>query len=89
MNRVPGEKRKLSGVIWKALAEKGKIATIIGLALALPFNAWVLWMFFSGLPVSEDSLWTMAIMNAVGMFWFMLPSSIVLKSKVMVLEVKD
>ncbi len=74
---------------WEIIAEKGKIATLIGFFLASPFNVWVLIKFFTGAVVTTDSLWTVSIMNGVAMVWFILPSSISLKSDKFTLEIKD
>ncbi len=66
--------------LWKLLAEKGKIATVIGLLLSLPANGLALWSLFFDKNLSHDQLWQIVIINAIGMVWFILPSKISIKS---------
>ncbi len=75
--------------LWKLMADKGKIATIIGFCLSSPFNIWALWSFFSGSGATEDQLWTIAIINGIAMIWFILPSKILIEGKGVKIEVTD
>lgn len=68
------------GKLWKLLAEKGKIATVIGFCLSAPVNGFALWSLFTDIQLSESQLWQIVIINAVGMVWFILPSEITIKS---------
>lgn len=65
---------------WKLLAEKGKIATIIGFCLSAPANGLALWSLFRNVNLSEDQLWQIIILNVIGITWFILPSKISIKS---------
>lgn len=75
--------------IWELIAEKGKIATLIGFFLSSPFNCWALWAFFTGEGATENQLWTVAIINGIAMIWFILPSKIVIEGKGIKIEVTD
>lgn len=75
--------------MWKLLAEKGKIATLIGLLLALPSNIWFLWKFFHLSELSVSTLESLAIINGLAMFWFMMPSTIKIVSKALTIEIID
>ncbi|MCP4393976.1 MAG: hypothetical protein GY804_06900 [Alphaproteobacteria bacterium] len=75
--------------LWEALAEKGKIATIIGFLFALPANGWAVYKLYNEELVTIDQLWVVIAINIIGMFWFMLPSEISIKSSKFQLIVKD
>jgi hypothetical protein len=75
--------------MWKLLAEKGKISTIIGLVLSFPINGYALFAFFTKTALTQDQLWQIVIVNAVGMVWFILPSTIRIKGKGFEVEVID
>lgn len=64
---------------WNLLAEKGKIATLIGLCLSAPVNGFAIVSLFGDIQLSEAQLWQMVIINAIGMVWFILPSEISIK----------
>ena len=66
--------------LWKLLAEKGKIATLIGFFLSAPVNGFALYSLFWNKNLSESQLWQIVIINAIGMVWFILPSEISIKS---------
>ncbi len=75
--------------MWRLLKEKGKIATIIGFLLSFPVNFWALICLFSGSIVTENQLWQIVIINAVGMVWFILPSKIIIEGKGIKIQVED
>lgn len=66
--------------LWNLLAEKGKIATIIGVVLSMPVNSYALYSLFTNSNLSESQLWQIVIINSIGMIWFILPSEITIKS---------
>lgn len=66
--------------LWKLLAEKGKLATIIGFFFASPANAWALYKLYRGAIVTIDQLWVVIIINSISIIWFILPSEISIKS---------
>ncbi len=75
---------------WDILAEKGKIATVIGFIFAIPANGWATWQLYRGNMVTIDQLWIVVIMNSIAIFWFILPSEISIKSgKGLEIIVKD
>ncbi len=75
--------------LWNYIAEKGKIATIIGFFFALPANIWAVLKLWGEEIVTIDQLWVVIAINIIGMFWFMLPSEISIKSSKFQLVVKD
>lgn len=75
--------------LWGILAEKGKLATLIGFGLTFPVNCWSMVAFFSGWNVPEAKLWQIVIINAVGMVWFILPSKIIIEGKGIKIQVED
>lgn len=66
--------------LWKLLAEKGKLATLIGFFLACPANGWALYKLYKGAIVTMDQLWVVVIINSIAIVWFILPSEISIKS---------
>lgn len=80
------ERRRL----WDLLGEKGKIATVIGIGLSAPFNARALMIFFTN-PDSYTTpfLTALAVANAIGMVWFILPSKISIKGGKFEIVVED
>ena len=76
--------------IWKALKEKGKLATIIGFIFAIPANGWAIFKLYNGAIVTIDQLWTVVIINSIAIVWFILPSEISIKSaKGLEIVIKD
>ena len=76
--------------LWNSLAEKGRIATLIGFGLTFPVNGWSMVAFFSDWNVPEAKLWQIVIINAVGMVWFILPSKIIIESgKGLKIQIED
>lgn len=73
---------------------KGILATLIGLAIAAPVNIRMLYLFFT-LPLDGKTeipsglLWIAAIMNGIAMVWFILPSVIIFKSKILEIRIED
>lgn len=67
--------------ITNILAEKGKLATLLGFFFAMPVNGWGIWKLYTGALVTVDQLWVIVILNSVSLFWFILPSEISIKSK--------
>lgn len=77
-------------MIWKALKEKGKLATIIGFIFAIPANGWAILKLYKGAIVTIDQLWTVVIINSIAIVWFILPSEISIKSsKGLEIVIKD
>ncbi len=74
---------------WNILAEKGKIATIIGFLFACPANVWAVWKLYRKVMVTIDQLWVVVAINIIGMMWFILPSKISIKSTKFQLTVED
>ena len=76
--------------MWKLIAEKGKIATIIGFLLSIPVNGWAVYRLYNGSIVTIDQLWHVVILNSIAIVWFILPSEISIKSvKGLEIIVKD
>ena len=75
--------------LWNALDKKGRIATIIGLLFALPYNARFMWDFFHGVEYSRGQLEMVVIVNAIGWIWFILPSKITISGPKFNLTVED
>jgi hypothetical protein len=71
--------KKLFSAIWKGLGEKGKFATIIGTLFAAPYNVKFMIDFFGGVVYSYDQLLALAVVNGLGMVWFILPSKITIE----------
>jgi len=67
-------------MFWRALAEKGKLATIIGFLFAAPANGFALYRLYTGALVTIDQLWVIVIINSISIVWFVLPSEISIKS---------
>ncbi len=75
---------------WNLLAQKGKIATLMGLFLAMPVNFIFIFSFLSAGSVPDVSqLWFIGVVNGIGMFWFILPSSFELISKAFTIKMVD
>lgn len=74
---------------WKALAEKGKIATIIGAIMAVIVNSWAVYLLFSEKTVEENTFWMIIGLNIVSQLWFILPSKMKITGKLFNLEVED
>ena len=87
--------------LWIALAEKGRIATVIGTLLIVPVNIMFAVKFYALLKtVGMDQialtqgidrllLWAI-IANLIAMMWYMLPSSLIFKAgSIINLEIKD
>ena len=81
MNELLPEKTPLRTIIWKAIAEKGKFASLIGFFFAAPVNGWALYKLYNGLIVNIDQLWVVVVINAISIVWFILPSKISIKWK--------
>ncbi len=75
--------------LWKALENKGKIATLIGFLLSLPVNIKYIYLFFTGAIFTEDNLKAIIVINIVAMIWFILPSVIRIKSDKLTIEIED
>lgn len=75
--------------IWKGIGEKGKFATLIGLAFALPVNIRFTIAFFKGIEYSREGLENLVIMNAIAMLWFILPSRVSIKGGKFEIVVED
>ena len=76
-------------IIFKYLEKKGILATIMGLMFSFPINLRVAYCFFMEETMSDEQLMAACILNLIGMFWFMLPSVIVIKSKLFELRIED
>lgn len=74
---------------WKALAEKGKIATVLGTILSIIVNSWAVFLLFSEKKVDEDTFWMIIGLNIVAQLWFILPSKMKITGKLFNLEVED
>lgn len=81
--------KKFFATIWKGLGEKGKVATIIGLCFALPANVKFIVAFIQGVEYSRESLLNLAVLNAVAMVWFILPSRISIKGPKIEIIIED
>ena len=75
--------------LWQELDHKGRIATIIGILFALPYNARFMYHFFTGVFYSREGLETVIIVNVLAMIWFILPSKIIIKGPKFELIVED
>jgi integral membrane sensor domain MASE1 len=71
------------------LERKGIIATLIGLLFALPINIRIVYAFYKNIELSNGQLMTACVMNCIACVWFILPSAIIIKSKLMSIEIKD
>lgn len=79
----------IMSLIWGKLAEKGKIASLIGFLMAFPVNAVFVVMFFMDMSFSDDQLKTALIINAIAMTWFILPSKVRIDGKFIKVELED
>ena len=77
---------------------KGIMATLIGLAIAIPVNVIAIRIFASGNGkdvaeagafLSEGQLIALVIFNVLAMAWVILPSRIVIKSKIFEFIIED
>jgi len=64
--------------IIKLLEKKGVLATFIGLLISLPENMYLLYLFFTGEEWTSVMRDQALVMNMIGMFWFILPSKIII-----------
>ncbi len=71
------------------LEKKGILATLIGIMFAAPINAKLCYNFYRSISMTDGELKTAAVMNLIGMLWFMLPSVIEIKSKLFEVIIKD
>lgn len=74
---------------WTLLAEKGKIATLIGMAMSFPVNGKFMIDFFLGAPWGHELLTALAVINGVAMIWFILPSRLKITGPKISIEVED
>lgn len=75
--------------LWALLAEKGKLATLIGFFFMCPANGKFLYKLFLSIEMNNQELITFMIANAIGMFWFILPSKIKISGPKISIEVED
>ena len=68
---------------------KGILATMIGLVFAAPINIYVIISFYKNIELSKGQLWTAIILNGISIVWFILPSKIEIKSKILNLIIED
>lgn len=69
--------------------KKGIIASIIGFILALPVNAYTIYLFFADKGLSENQIDIFIWVNIVAWIWVILPSSITITGPKFTLEIKD
>lgn len=77
----PMIKVSIRSIIWKALAEKGKFASMLGFFFAAPANGWALYNVYNGLIVTLNQMYVVTLINAISIVWFILPSKISIKWK--------
>lgn len=75
--------------IWKMMGDKGKFATLIGLAFSVPANAHFLIAYFNDIVVSSASMENLLWMNAIGFMWFILPSRLTVKGPSIEISIED
>lgn len=75
--------------VWKELEHKGRIATVIGLVWALPFNIKTTIDWFSGIFYNHEQLYVVIVVNMLAMFWFILPSMLLIKGPKFEIRVED
>lgn len=80
---------KFLSLLWKGLGEKGKLATLIGWFLVLPINFNFMIDFFKGVMWENPALTSLAVINGIGMIWFILPSKISIKGPKIEIIVED
>ena len=68
---------------------KGILATLIGLAFAVPVNIRIMYLFYNNVDISKNQLWTACILNAIAMVWFILPSKFEIISKLFTVKIED
>jgi len=81
--------KKLIVKLWKALGEKGKVATIIGFLFAFPVNIKFVIDYFSGIFYSRGQMEMALVTNVLAMVWLILPSVISIHGPKISIEVKD
>lgn len=64
---------------WKALAEKGKIATILGAVVGLPAVFWLYYRLFFKEGINESELRTIVVIFTISIIYFILPSKFTAK----------
>ena len=74
---------------WTLLAEKGKLASVVGFFLAFPVNIRFVIDFYQGNVYDYNSLQTIVIINVIAMVWFILPSAIKMSAGKFNLEITD
>ncbi len=66
--------------LWNMLAEKGKIATIIGTIFSVPCVIWLyINLFFGDKIITESDMRVVMLIMGFSMMWFILPSKISMK----------
>ena len=75
--------------LWEKLAEKGKIASLLGFLMAFPVNTVFIMMFFTSKEFTEAQLKAALIVNSIAMVWFILPSKIEISGKIFNLKLED
>lgn len=60
--------------LWKALAEKGKIATILGALVGAPGVIWLYYRLFTDHGISDSEMRTVVMIFSVSIIYFILPS---------------
>lgn len=80
---------KVFSHLWTLLAEKGKIATIIGMCFICPINAKVVFDFFIGSDYTKEKLTQVVVYNIIAYAWFIMISYAKAKFGTFELEVKD
>ena len=64
---------------WKALAEKGKIATILGAVVGIPGVIWLYYRLFSEKGITEPEFRTLIGIFTISIIYFILPSKFTAK----------
>lgn len=68
---------------------KGVLCTILGIAFATPVNIKIILNFYKQVEMTNQILMAACVLNIIGMFWVMLPSVIVIKSKLLEFRIED
>ena len=68
---------------------KGVLCTILGILFATPVNIKIILNFYKQVEMTNQILMAACVLNIIGMFWVMLPSVIVIKSKLLEIRIED
>lgn len=61
------------------LRDKGLIASAIGFLMAIPPNAWAVYLFFVNSALTNNQVTVLWVINGIAWAWVILPSRVIAK----------